>query len=55
MYFSKGLSAVHVNISFKHSSTRELSELVKDGNYIYFIAQADLHFDELVISIRNYR
>ena len=29
MYFSKGLSAVHVNISFKHTSTRELSELVR--------------------------
>ena len=25
----KGLSAVHVNISFKHTSTRELSELVR--------------------------
>ena len=29
--------------------------LIKEGNYIYFIAQADLHFDELEISIRNYR
>ena len=29
MYFSKGLSAVHENISFKHTSTRELSELVR--------------------------
>ena len=29
IYFSKGLSAVHVNISFKHTSTRELSELVR--------------------------
>ena len=28
---------------------------MKDGNYIYFIAQADLHFGELVISIRNDR
>ena len=27
--FSKGLSAVHLNISFKHTSTRELSELVR--------------------------
>ena len=27
--FQKGLSAVHVNISFKHTSTRELSELVR--------------------------
>ena len=29
MYFSKCLSAVYVNISFKHTSTRELSELVR--------------------------
>ena len=29
MYFSKGLSAVHVNISFMHTGTRELSELVR--------------------------
>ena len=30
-----------------------MSELVKleTGNYIYFIAQADLHFGELIISI----
>ena len=53
IYFSKGLSAVHLNFSFKHTSTREMSELVrlKTGNYIYFIAQANLHFDELIISI----
>ena len=43
--------------SFKHfiqlTSTREMSELVrlKTGNYIYFIAQANLHFGELIISI----
>ena len=56
MYFSKGLSAVHVNISFKHTSTRVVRiGWIKDGNYIYFIAQTDLHFGELVISIRNYR
>ena len=53
IYFSKGLSAVHLNISFKHTNTREMSELVrvKTGNYIYFIAQANLHFGELIISI----
>ena len=53
IYFSKGLSAVHLNISFEHTSTREMSELVrlKTGNYIYFIAQANLHFGELIISI----
>ena len=56
MYFSKGLSADHLNISFKHTSTRELSELIrlKTGNYIYFIAQADLQFGDFIISIRNY-
>ena len=26
---SKGLSAVHLNISFKHTSKREMSELVR--------------------------
>ena len=37
----------------QHTSTREMSELVrlKTGNYIYFIAQANLHFGELIISI----
>ena len=42
-----------LNISFKHTSTREMSELVKlkTGNYIYFIAQANLHVGELIISI----
>ena len=49
----KRLSAIHLNFSFKHTSTREMSELVrlKTGNYIYFIAQANLHFGELIISI----
>ena len=53
IYFLKGLSAVHLNISFKHTSTSEKSGPVrlKTGNYIYFIAQADLHFGELIISI----
>ena len=53
IYFSKGLSAVHLNISFKHTSTREMSEPVslKTGNYIYCIVQADLHYGELIISI----
>ena len=53
IYFSKGLSTVHLNISFKHTSTREMSELVrlKTGNYIYFIAQVNLQFGELIISI----
>ena len=43
IYFSKGLSAVHLKISCKHTSTREMLELfrLKTGNYIYFIAQAD--------------
>ena len=37
----------------QHTSTREMSELVrlKTGNYIYFMAQANLHFGELIISI----
>ena len=50
IYLSKGLSAVHLNISFKHSGTREMSELVrlKTGNYIYYFAHADLHFGELI-------
>ena len=53
IYFSKGLSAVHLKISFKHTSTREMLELVrlKTCNYNYFIAQSDLHFGELIISI----
>ena len=53
IYFSKSLSAVPLNISFKHTRTREMSELVrlKTGNYIYFIAQANLHFGELINSI----
>ena len=54
IYISKDLSAVNLNISFKHTSTREMSELVrlKTGNYIYFISQANLHFGELIISIK---
>ena len=52
IYFSKGLSAVHLTISFS-IQVQEMSELVrlKTGNYIYFIAQANLHFGELIISI----
>ena len=42
-----------LNITFEHTSTREMSELVKvkTGNYIHFIAQTDLHFGKLIISI----
>ena len=56
MYFSKGLSAVHLNISFRYTRTRELSELIrlKTDNYIYWVTWADLYFDERMISIRNY-
>ena len=51
--FKKFECSLFINISFKHTSTREMSELVrfKTGNYIYFIAQVNLHFGELIISI----
>ena len=56
MYFSKGLSAIHLNLSFRYTSTRELSELIrlKTGNYIYWVTRADLYFGELMIRIRKY-
>ena len=53
LFIGVHLSAVHLNISFKHTSTREMSELVrlKTGYHIDLIAQANLHFGELIISI----
>ena len=52
--FSKGLSDVHLNISFRYTRTRELSELVRLKTSIYWVTRSDLYFCELMISIRNH-
>ena len=47
-------SCQHFIQAYKYKRVVRIGK-IKDGNYMYFIAQADLHFGELVISIMNYR
>ena len=39
-----------------YTGTKELLEVVrfKTCNYVYWFTRADLHFDEIIFSIRNY-